>query len=659
MAELTNRKAQSGDYFWRAGQRIEVEHEDDVFTVAVDNEEELERVRALPGVTDVKPVQSRIYRIKVSKEERDKAMDRVRSKEIGRVCHHAYRPRNTESTRYYLTDRITVKFTDDLPRKRVDEILEEAGVRVLREYPGQTGTFLLQVTDEANANPIKVANALAGREELVFAEPNLINRYERSYVPTDTLFDQQWHLRSSQGPQLVADADVGAVGAWDTTRGRRDVVVAVIDDGFDLTHPDFSGDGKVVRPKDYVDGDANPFPVSAEGDYHGTPCAGVAIAEENGSGVVGAAPRCAFMPVRFPLSADDDLLWEIFDFVGKHADVISCSWGPGPVFAPLSQLIRNKFAALTANGGPRKKGCVICFAAGNYNAPLNDPNNTDFLWRSGSGLRRTTGPILNGEATHPDVVAVAASTSLNRKAAYSNWGDEIWVCAPSNNFHPLNSSAFVPGRGVWTTDNEQFGEGFTGGSRFTGRFGGTSSATPLVAAVAALVISANPDLTAAQVKEILQQTADKIVDNEADPVLGRRGGTYDDNGHSEWFGYGKVNAAAAVSRAAKLRPDVPEIESLNVAADWEGTLDQTGSTRLYKVTIRKTLAVRLVGPSGEDFDLYVKKGAPPTVDDYDVRGYTNSPNETVSVDASESGDYYIMVRSYRGAGDYQLRVAME
>ncbi len=80
-------------------------------------------------------------------------------------------------------------------------------------------------------------------------------------------------------------------------------------------------------------------------------------------------------------------------------------------------------------------------------------------------------------------------------------------------------------------------------SNFTDNFGGTSSATPVVAGVAALVLSANPDLTAQQVKRILQETADKIIDSDPDPQLGLRKGTYDGNGHCQWFGYGKVNAA--------------------------------------------------------------------------------------------------------------------
>jgi subtilisin family serine protease len=148
------------------------------------------------------------------------------------------------------------------------------------------------------------------------------------------------------------------------------------------------------------------------------------------------------------------------------------------------------------------------------------------------------------------VIGVAASTSLNKHSTYSNWGAEISVCAPSNNFHPLDPQQFVPGRGIWTTDNEAYGEGFTAHSRYTGQFGGTSSATPLVAGVAALVLAANPNLPAAEVKDILQSTADKIVDTDPDIILGVNRGQYK-NGRCDWFGYGKINAAKAVAEAKR------------------------------------------------------------------------------------------------------------
>ena len=479
-------------------------------------------------------------------------------------------------------------------------------------------------------------------------------------MPTDTLFERQWHLNSVADAELAANAHVSATDAWDVTRGSRDVVVAVVDDGFDLNHPDFVGAGKVVSPKDYVDGDASPFPETAEDDYHGTPCAGVAIAEENGQGVVGVAPGCAFMPVRLPLSADDNEMWDIFDFFGRWADVFSCSWGPPPVFVPLSQLLDDKFADLAATGGPRKKGCVICFAAGNDNAPLNDPNNTGFLWRHPDyGILNTTGPILSGNAAHPGVIAVAAVSSLNRKTAYSSWGAEFSVSAPSNNFHPLDRNAQVPGRGIWTTDNEGRGSGFTPGSRFTGRFGGTSSATPLVAGVAALVISANPELTATEVRRILEQTADKITVSQPDIVLGNTKGTYDGNGHSEWFGFGRVNANAAVREARSRFAAATGVSDLPMQALGSGALAASGDTQSFKVTVGRNLTVTLDGPEGQDFDVYLRRGAQPTTERYDARGYTSSADEQITFNVAEPDDYFVMVRSYRGSGNFDVSIRLD
>lgn len=539
-------KQEYGEYLWRGGKKIALEKVEDRFTVTPRNQDQVERLRQLPGVRAVKPVTAQVYKVETSATDRDVTMGTARSEPFGSVAHHAYRPKGTEGTMYYLTDAISVKFSPGATVEEIDSILNRYHLRVVKEYEGVQNTYLLQVTNGSGENPIKIANRLAEERLVQYAEPNLVNRYRPAYIPKDTYFKKQWHLNSTAGPQLAQDASVQACEAWDITRGDRSITVCVIDDGFDLTHPDFTGQDKTVAPKDYVDGDARPFPVG--GDYHGTPCAGVAIAESNGKGVVGAAPGCRFMPVRFPLAADDDLLATIFADAATHADVISCSWGPSPVYAPLSSLITELFTEITSTGGPRGKGCVLCFAAGNSNAPINDPVNGDGVrWFDGERIRWTFGPILAGEATHPGVIAVAACTSLNMHAAYSNWGKEISVCAPSNNFDPIWYHP-LPGLGVWTTDNHRYGQGFTDGRRYTGEFGGTSSATPLVAGIAALVLSANPQLTASEVREILESTADKITDEESN-VYEDGKGLYGDEGHSDWFGYGKVNARKAVEEA--------------------------------------------------------------------------------------------------------------
>ncbi len=539
-----------GQYLWRGGQKIELEKEKDRFTMITSNPDKIELIKNQKGIRNVKHINNQIYKVETTSTERDAAMSLLRSEAFNLVAHHAYRPKNTEGSIFYITDKIIVKFKSNAEIDLINELLTKYSLKVVKEYEHTPHTYLLQVTSTSGKNPIKIANQLAEEDLIIYAEPNLVNRFKPSFIPSDPYFQKQWHLNAQNGPQLLAESSVNAPAAWDITKGNRDIVVAIIDDGFDLNHPDFQGENKIVFPKDYIDGDSKPFPEREKGDYHGTPCAGVAIAENNNTGTVGVAPDCAFMPVRFPLSAEDDQLIVIFHEVGQRANIISCSWGPVPVNAPISRGLSEKFTELANSGGNNNKGCVICFAAGNNNAPLNDPeNHNGFLWKSDENIRKTTGPILNGLATHPDVVAVAASTSLNKHAVYSNWGAEISVCAPSNNFHPINSQQFVPGRGIVTTDNEEFGFGFTRNSIYTNSFGGTSSATPLVAGVAALILSANSNLRASEVKEILQSTADKIVDTDIDPILGSNHGQYDENNHCAWFGFGKVNAEQAVKEA--------------------------------------------------------------------------------------------------------------
>ncbi len=544
----------------RGGQTIDIAKEAEFITAILPNNRLLQQVHKVSEVQQVKKVFSNIYKIKTSDGAADEVSDQLRASfQAEGVFHHAYHPIGDQITRYYITDKIVICFDPNASYSAIESLLEKAGLEYLREYPGHLNTFLLKVTSSAGKNPVKLSNDLMSDKLVDWAEPNLINRFMQSFTPTDELYSKQWHLKSRDGIEVVAGADVSAPEAWDLTRGSRDVVVAVIDDGFDLSHPDLGGHGKIVHPKDFIDGDIRPFPASND-DYHGAPCAGVAIANLNAKGIVGIAPDCAFLPIRFPLSADDNSLWNIFDHASQHSDIISCSWGPPPVYDPMGSILKRKFSHITESGGKNGKGALICFAAGNYNAPLEDYNNKSFTWRHPVyGLLENKRMIVNGYCVHEDVVAVAASTSQNRKSLYSNWGKEITVCAPSDNWNPLDNFAKVPGRGIWTTDNEAYGSGFTSNSIYTGDFGGTSSATPLVAGIAALVRSINPDLSAREIKAILEKATDKIIDTQADSILNNQKGTYDDKGHSEWFGYGKINAFKAV-QLANPEPPITEEE---------------------------------------------------------------------------------------------------
>jgi subtilisin family serine protease/subtilisin-like proprotein convertase family protein len=530
------------------------------FTIRTNGNISREKLSQIPGAVWRRSIpQAKLELYTVSPDQLDTVMSQLRADENMAFVSHVYTLENNPGTFVYLSDQITVQFATWVDNTKINVIANTFNLVQDQPVEGVPNTFVFLVSKQATQNPVKITNQLQTLPEVLAAEPNIIIQQEPHYRPQDSFYPQQWYLNHNGGNQLVAGSHISVEQAWDVTRGVRSIVVAVVDDSFDLRHPDFQGNGKVIAPRDLKENDFLPLPGEKE-TSHGTACAGLAVAEENGSGIVGVAPGCAMMPIRTTGFLDDKSIEDAFNWaVEKGASVISCSWGASAVYFPLS--IRQKAAiSRAATNGRKGKGCVIIFAAGNANRPINGSINEQ-NWPKNIVQGRTN--WLSGFAVHPDVITVSASTSLNKKAAYSNWGDNISVCAPSNNAppgmwfqetgyvytQPTIVSALV-GVGMLTTD-QIGGAGYDAGN-FTNNFGGTSSATPIVAGVAALVLSANPDLTAQQVKRILQDTADKIVDNNPDPQLGMRGGTYNSNGHSQWFGYGKVNAAKAVRVAQQM-----------------------------------------------------------------------------------------------------------
>lgn len=562
-----------GRFLARGASKIELTKTDDSFTAKLAQPSDAEALETEDGVQSVERLSRSLARVTIAPEadregRRDTLMRKLRE-DRRMVVHHEYAAKDTPATSYQITDEIIVKFKPGTGREAMRDILEQAGVAIKQHYPKLGDCYLVEVTAAAGANPVKVANRLEGQEAIEYAEPCLVNRFTQMSFPADELFPAQWHLYSKNltAPDIEPNADASVYEAWQITRGKREVVVAVLDDGFELSHPDFQGDNKVVHAVDFTGNDDNPLP--GAGDYHGTPCAGVAIAEQNDLGCVGAAPGCAFMPVRFPLNASDAWLIEIFDYVSARAHVASCSWGMVPGNYPLHSAVNETFSQLAHDGGKDGKGLTIVFAAGNYDAPTDATVDYPIRWggrdeRGRWQVFEATGRIINGYGAHPDVITVSACTSLNRKSLYSNWGREISVAAPSSNFSPIDIAP-LPGRGITTTDNEYYGEDFTPGKRYTSSFGGTSSATPLVAGVCALVKSANPALSAFDIRDILGQTADKIEDPAADPLYDHRKGGYE-NGHSEWFGYGRINAHRAVQEAQRRLGPQQTIERHNTEA---------------------------------------------------------------------------------------------
>jgi subtilisin family serine protease len=166
--------------------------------------------------------------------------------------------------------------------------------------------------------------------------------------------------------------------------------------------------------------------------------------------------------------------------------------------------VTNRIAALASSGGRRGLGIVFLWAAGNENCPIQHTAQVDVPFDRGwqfnaDGTRTWIGVETSRRFRHnlvdvAGVMYVAALASNAQRSHYSNYGTGIALCAPTNNSHEYLRLS-VTGLGITTTTGAVSG--------VTPTFGGTSSATPLVAGIAALTISANPNLTAVQVISIL------------------------------------------------------------------------------------------------------------------------------------------------------------
>ncbi len=450
----------------------------------------------------------------------DEKLDEVRkSKEVAQGTHVYF----AEGSKKPLvpTGEIFIIFQPEVDESEQMLVLDEYKLALVERRSSDQVTA--KVTKDS-PNPIKVAQALQGISLVKFAEPDLdmlLEEYDLA-LPNDTFMADEWHLKNdgfipSGQYTTKKGADAKIVDAWQrlNSLGSSEIVLAVIDNGFDISHPDLKP--KVYRPWDlWTQSDR-----LTEGDpgfTHGTPCSSLAVAGANGQGMVGVAPNAKFMPVSgtsFSVAATE----QMFDYCSKNgADVISCSWGTTDTLYSLNSL-KEAAIAKAAREGRKGKGCVICFAAGN--------EGVDYV---------------NFYAAHPDVICVAACDSKDRYASYSNQGAEVSVCAPSNGDWPL-----LAARAWWDPGTSIRGDGaflfWADGVNRVGpykHFGGTSGATPIVAGICALMLSANPNLTAKEVKDVLQKTADKI-GSPSEYV----------NGHSRKFGYGRVNADKAVAEAIR------------------------------------------------------------------------------------------------------------
>lgn len=565
-------------YTYRAGKKVMLEKRPDQFVVRA-LPEELQEM----GITDAEQVSSRSSRVTTRGTDLEPMMSRARH--IA-PTHHAYYVADT-GDEFLITDRMFVTFREPATSEQVDAFGGRYSLILKQAYSDRD--YLFQLTEHTGMNPVKLVVKLTEQEPLVESADHDLNERMHMYqlaLPTDPFYAREWHINTRLShAQFDARSCSRCEETWQLLDhfGSRDVVIGVTDDGCKLDHPDFNSPGKFAgwgyfrneRLITSADVDADPNEMYKSGANHGTSCAGVIAGEVDAVLTVGAAPGCRLPPIQwesqgpFLLLSDSKLLTAL-NYLADKVDVISNSWGRTPTSLRIPAVI-NRVTELARTGGRRGRGIVFLWAAGNENCPIQHTASIDVPYTSGWEGNEWVGVetarrFENNLVGIPGVMHVAALASPAQRSHYSNYGTGIGICAPTNNVHKYRRVT-VQGLGITTTTGA--------GSGVTEAFGGTSSATPLVAGVAALVVSANPELTALDVISILKQTASKGLSMDGyprtppasfdpdpswdvSPVAPFNRGDFKDGGDpdgtwSPWFGYGRVNAPSAVAEAIRRR----------------------------------------------------------------------------------------------------------
>lgn len=401
-------------------------------------------------------------------------------------------------------NQVVIKFTRPKSQLAIENYAKANQLKVLRALPdGKTVLFQHFKEGISSQTVIRSFSASTGVES---SQPNYVYKAFQNYpnpvnyAPAYT--SQTTFRRFSDGSAatpnppantspISAQYALGALSmpqAWQMTQGNPNVKVAVVDSGVDPTHPDLAGN--LLPGAAFIGNPATNSQLPAWHDElgHGTHVAGIIGAMANNMGVTGIAPQCKILPVKV---LDE---WGNGDTISvsqgiewatqQGAQVINLSLGVHDRDPVMEEAIKKALA----------NNAVVVAASGNQGG----------MWES-------------FPAAFPDVIAVGSVDEQRQRAETSNYGDWLSVVAPGVQImstkptYPLHKNP-TPGN-PYEFDS------------------GTSMASPAVAGIAALLLSQNPQLTAQEVKWRIEKSATDL----GEP------------GFDKYYGYGMVNAAAALS----------------------------------------------------------------------------------------------------------------
>lgn len=385
----------------------------------------------------------------------------------------------TEGKPVLVEDQIVVKFSSSLKNSDINQLLKKYNLTKKKDS-WKKGHFVVLKKNDAVETAANIVQQLAQEAGVVYAEQDAY-AYAVMY-PNDPYYSPyQWHMTR-----------IGMENAWDESTGSG-AVVAIIDTGVRQDLSDLAGTG-FTAGYDFVNSDTNPTDDEGHGSHV---CGTVAQTTNNSLGCVGVAYNATIMPIKVLDASGSGTYTDIADGItwatDHGADIINLSLGGSSSNTTLQNAVNYAW----------NNGVVIVCAAGNSS---------------------TSAPFY--PAAYTNCISVSAVNYLDQLADYSNYGSTIDICAPGGDSNDNNGDGYMDGVLQQTFDASTGTPGYY-------FYTGTSMACPHVVGVAALVKSANSALTNAQIRNILETTAED---------LGA-------SGWDQYFGYGIVDAYAAVLAA--------------------------------------------------------------------------------------------------------------
>jgi serine protease AprX len=400
-----------------------------------------------------------------------------------------------------------------------------------------------------------------------------------------------------------ASLDFGLSGDGDgdlDTYSARDHTIAILDTGIDSQHQDFAG-GKIIAWQDFVNDQPEPY----DDVGHGTHVASIAAGRMRNA-VGGVAPDAALVGVKV---LDDEgqgtvsaiaegVEWCIANRARYGIEVLNLSLGGDRSSAGTDLLSRTVNRAMAA-------GIVVCVAAGNEGPQ-----------------QRTIG-------------SPAAASGVITVGSIADPGEGGFFLDPYSSRGPTADGRVKPDL---VAPGERISAARANSRTGTVRYSGTSMAAPFVAGVAALIRQANPNLTAAEVKTLLKETAVH----------------FGPDGENSEYGAGRMDAYAALARATGNPGDPPSAPG---HLSGSGRLDGSNDTHTWQLAVNDTrfpvAATLLMHTTGANFDLQI----------YDPSGRliasstSRTRQELIAFAPPRTGTYRLVVRSTTGSGGYSLDVS--